>query len=349
MKRVGFLYEKIYDKENIKKAISCAAEGKKRRADVQRVLLNYSYYVNEIHDMLKNKTFVPSDYRTVVIEDGSQHKKRDISKPNFYPDQIIHWCIYLVIKPHLYPRMYNYSCGSIPERGVHYGKKHIEKWVVNDRKNTKYYLKMDIRKYYPSINIDILMNKIKRRFKDPELIKILELILYKHDKGLPIGMLLSQVFANFYADNIDNYIKHQLHAVYYVRYMDDMIIFSRNKKQLHKMRKLIQELLELEGLTMKPNWQVYKFDVAPLDFMGFRFYRGYTLLRKSIMYRISRKVQKVSKKCPKITFYDACSIMSYMGWIVHTNSHNFYLIRVKPFISIAYMKSIIRRTLSAIL
>lgn len=346
MKRIGYLYDKICDKENIKLAIKYASQDKKHRADVQKVLDHLQASIDEIHKILIEKTYQPADYETETIQDGSQHKKRVISKPNFYPDQIIHWCIYLVIKPHIYPRMYNYSCGSIPKKGVHYGKKHIEKWVVNDKKNTKYYLKMDIQKYYPSIDNKILMNKIKRRFKDPDLIEILERIIYKTE-GLPIGMLLSQVFANFFADDIDFFIKHKLKAVYYVRYMDDMVIFGRNKKELHKMRKLIDQLLQEHKLTMKKNWQIFKFQCTPLDFMGFRFYRGYTLLRKSIMFRIARKVKKVGKKGKDATFHDACSIMSYMGWVSHTNTYNFYLKRIKPYISIQEMKNIIRRTLNA--
>ena len=81
--------------------------------------------------------------------------------------------------------------------------------------------------------------------------------------------------------------------------------------------------------------------------MGFRFYRGYTLLRKSIMFRIARKAKKVGKKGKDATFHDACSIMSYMGWVSHTNTYNFYLKRIKPYISIREMKNIIRRTLNA--
>lgn len=131
--------------------------------------------------------------------------------------------------------MYEFSCGSVPCRGVHYGKRFIKQWVMQDRKNTKYYLKMDVRKFYPSVKPDRVMEKLRRVFKDYRLLNLIGLILSKAD-GLPIGMLLSQVFANFFMTDVDHYIKQELKAVHYVRYMDDMVVFGRNKKELHKMR-----------------------------------------------------------------------------------------------------------------
>lgn len=319
-----------------------ASKGKRDRRDVQRILANKEFYVEQIHQMLVNEQFEPTLYIEDTIFDGSQNKTRNIQKPKFYPDQIVHWCIYLAFRDHLYKSMYAFSCGSIPGRGVHYGKRYIQKWVVNDRKNTKYYLKMDVRKFYPSIQPWRLMQKLERKIKDRRFLGLLWKIL-SMCAGLPIGILLSQILANFFMNDMDFYIKQELGAVHYMRYADDMVVFGRSKKKLHQMRQKIESYLARNGLTMKGNWCVNRFDKEPLDFMGFRFYRDHTTIRRSIMLRISRKVRKVARKGDRATFRDACSVLSRMGWIKCTNSYGFFIKWVKPYISIGRMKNIVRR------
>ena len=238
--------------------------------------------------------------------------------------------------------MYGLSCGSIPGRGIHYGKRFVERWVRTDRKNTKYYLKMDVRHFYPSVDKRMLMEKLERKFKDPRLLALIQVILDNGD-GLPIGILLSQVFANFYLSSLDFAIKQKYGERYYIRYMDDMVVFSPNKKHLHALRRSIDKELHGLGLTMKRNWQVCKFDAEPLDYMGFRFYRDRTTLRRSIMLRITRTVRRVDAKGKNATNRDACAVISYLGWIKHSDSYGLYAKWVKPYLHIQRLKSIIRR------
>lgn len=342
MKRIGNLYEIVCDESTIRQAIYEASRGKRRRREVQKVLANMDEYAGKIRRMLVNETFKPSPYSRETIRDGSRNKERDILKPRFYPDQIIHWCIYLAIREPFYRGMYVFSCGSIPERGVHYGKRYVKKWITQDKKNTKYYLKMDIRKFYPSVKPWRLLEKLKRKIKDQKLLRLLALILSMSD-GLPIGILLSMILANFFMNEVDFYIKQELGAIHYIRYADDMVIFDCNKKRLHRMRRKVEERLAMEGLVLKGNWCVSRFDKEPLDFMGFRFYRDHITLRKSIMLRISRKVRKVWKKGNAVTFKDACSVLSRLGWVKHTNSYGFFIKWIRPYISIVRMKNIVRR------
>ena len=345
MKRIGNLYEIVCSKETIHKAIHEASRGKKKRRDVQKILPNEDFYVDRIHRMLVSESYIPTPYIKETICDGSQNKVRNILKPRFYPDQIVHWCLYLAFREPFYRGMYVFSCGSIPDRGVHYGKKYVQKWVRDDRKNTKYYLKMDIKKFYPSVKPWRLMQKLERKIKDQKFLRLMRKILFMSD-GLPIGILLSQILANFFMNEVDYYIKQELGAKYYIRYADDMVIFDCNKKRLHHMRRKIQERLAVEGLTLKENWCVSRFDKEPLDFMGFRFYRDHITLRRAIMLRISRKVRKVSRKGNRATAHDAFSIISRWGWIKHTDSYGFFVKWIKPYISIVRMKNIARRAQS---
>ena len=162
-----------------------------------------------------------------------------------------------------------------------------------------------------------------------------------------MGFYLSQWLANWYLQDLDHYIKEQLGARYYIRYMDDMVIFGPNKRELHRIRKGIGDYLNNRlRLELKGNWQVFLFHYVKkngeetgrfLDFMGFRFYRNRTTLRKTIMIRATRKAKKLSKK-EKPTIYDARQMLSYLGWIDATDSYGVYEERVKPFVNIQKLK-----------
>lgn len=243
--------------------------------------------------------------------------------------------------------MYEHSYGSIPGRGVHKGKKQIEKWIKRDTKNVKYCLKMDIRKYFDSIPHDVLRDKLSKLIHDKRFLNILYELISVRDSniGIPLGFYTSQWIANWYLQGLDHYIKEELKAPHYIRYMDDMVIFSSNKRKLHKIKEKISERLEELGLTLKGNWQVFRFDYIKhgkhygrcLDFMGFKFYRDKTILRKSIMLKACRKAKKISKK-DKATIYDIRQMLSYIGWIDCTDTYNMYENRIKPYVNIGKCK-----------
>ena len=236
--------------------------------------------------------------------------------------------------------LYDYCCASIRGRGLLYGVKYIRKIIVRDRKNTKYCLKLDIKKFYPSINKEILKKKFRKVIKCGDTLDLIDLIIDSSKSGVPIGNYTSQWFANFYLQDLDHYIKEKLKVPYYIRYMDDMVLFHRNKKELHKIRIAIQDFLNKEDLKLKENWQLFKLDSRPLDFLGYRFYRGYTTLRRANFLRIKRRVKRVFKK-QKINYEDASAIISYCGWLKHCNSYNYRQKYIRPYISIKKCKEVV--------
>ena len=323
MKRKGNFYKDICSKDNIRKAIIGAAKGKKNRGNVAKILENIDKYVDILYFMLSTKNIKLSPYKKMTIHDGANKKERIIFKPAFFPDQCIHWCLMLQLQPILLKGMYEYCCASVPNRGIHYGSKYIKRILKDDKKNTKYCLKLDIRKFYPSIDKNICKGKFRAIIKDYDVIELIDNIVdSNNESGLPIGNFTSQWFANFYLQDLDHYIKEKLHIKYYLRYMDDMILFSRNKKELHKVKNEIDNFLKKEGLNLKNNWQLFKVDSRPVDFLGYRFYRGYTTLRRSNFLRIKRRVKKIVKR-GYIRLIDAQSIISYHGWLSHCDSFNY--------------------------
>lgn len=338
MKRYGNLWEKVTDIENIKKAIICASKEKRGRATVEKTITRIEESATIIQTLLKSHSYAPSPYKECKIYDGARKKERIIKKPCFFPDQCIHWSLMLVIEPILEKRMYKWSCASIKGRGSHYAKNYV-KGALKDAHNTKYAYQLDIRKFYPSIDNDKLKEKLRRVFKDKDVIWLLDTII-DTDEGLPIGNYTSQWLANFYLTDFDNFVKEELKMPYYVRYADDMLLFSPDKRKLHRARRSVEEYISNEGLTIKPNWQVYKTDSRPIDFIGFVFYRDHIILRDNLYLRIKRRAKKIGKK-RRLTVKDARCMTSYWGYIVNSDSHNFYIKDIKPLCDINACKEVI--------
>lgn len=286
--------------------------------------------------MLVNKTYRASPYIEKTIEDGATKKIRTIYKPRYYPDQIIHWALMLQLQPIIMRGMYQYSCGSVPGRGTGYGQKMLRKWLDSDRKHTKYCLKMDISKFYPSVNNEKLKSMFRRMIKDEDCLWLIDEIIDSAE-GLPIGNYTSQWFSNFFLQGLDHYIKEQLGVKYYLRYVDDLVLLGSNKKKLHKARIAVAEYLIGIGLIIKGDWQVFRVDKRAIDFLGFRFYRNKTILRKRNALRIKRRLQKIKKK-GHLNYKDACAVVSYWGWVKRSDSYRFYHKYMEPIVSIKKAK-----------
>lgn len=342
MKRVGNIYQKIIEYENIKMAVLKASLGKRNRKYVANRLRNIDETVKAVQEILGRQTYVPSPYTVKKILDGANQKERTIHKPRFFPDQIIHWALMLQLQPVIMKGMYQYCCGSVPGRGTSYGQKALRKWLDKDCRGTKYCLKMDVSKFYPSIDVEILKQMFRRRVKDTKCLWLIDAILDSGGYGLPIGNYTSQWFSNFYLQGLDHFIKEILRAKYYIRYVDDLVILGPNKKKLHKIRKEIDAYLDKIHLTMKGNWQVFPVRSRAIDFLGLKFYASKTTLRKRNYLRIRRRFNKIAKK-PSLSYSDACAVVSYWGWLKRSDSYRLYNETLKPKVNINEAKQRIKQ------
>jgi len=318
-----------------------ASMGKRNQKRVRHVLINLPMAAEAIHEMLSAKTYKPSPYIIKTVMDGTARKKRTICKPRFFPDQIIHWALMLQLQPVIMRGMYEYNCGSVPGRGTSLGQKALRKWLDTDRRGTKYCLKMDVSKFYPSVDNAALKQMFRRVLKDKDCLWLIDTIIDSAG-GLPIGNYTSQWFANFYLQGLDHFIKQELRVKYYLRYVDDLVLLGPNKKKLHAARKVIDGYLSGIGLQLKDNWQVFRVDDRGIDFLGFRFFRDRTILRKRNALRIRRRLNKIRKKgC--LSYRDACAVVSYWGWIKRSDSYRFYNRYVKSICSIGKAKRTVSR------
>lgn len=344
MKTYKHLYEVYCDRGTFSDGYDFSfQDGKLKRKKFSKVYFDPGFK-DKAYDYALN--FKRVYHTPKLIYDGLGKKQRNIIVPTVL-EQIVHNMVYITMKPIFHTGLYEHSYGSIPDRGCYLGMKTIKKWIKKDSENCKYCLKMDIRKFFESIPHDILIKKLRKIIKDEKFMYVLIEVIESAENGLPLGFYTSQWLANWYLQDFDHFVKEQLRAKYYIRYMDDMVIFDVSKETLHYFRKEIQKYLnERLGLTLKDNWQVFLFHYVkedgsdggrPLDFMGYKFYRNRITMRKRIMYRATQKARRMGKK-EKPTIYDCQQMTAYLGWIDGTDTYQMYLDKVKPYVNIQDIK-----------
>lgn len=309
MKRYGGLWEQVCSLENIELAHRRARKGKAHYGEVIMVDRDPDHYFGVIRELLINKAYVNSRYTIMLKTDGV--KDREIWKLPYFPDRVIHHCMVNVLEGIWMQGFIRDTYSSLPGRGVHDGVKRIRKALLSVEETT-YCLKMDIKKFYQTIDHEALKKIVRRKIKDADLLWLLDLII-DSAVGVPIGNYSSQYFANIYLSDFDHWLKEEKRVKHYFRYCDDLVILGNKKDELHGLRLAIDEYLSTRlKLTVKGNWQVFPIDVRGVDFLGYRFFHGYTLVRKSIVQRFKTKYQKGDKK----------SMAAYNGWFVWANTYN---------------------------
>lgn len=353
MKSYNNLYEPMTDEIYIESKIWDASKGKRNREDVAEVFENMPKSVNHIKNMMMNEGYHSPFHIPTKINESSSKKTREIVKPFFWCEQVVHHMFVGQFKQIVMRGFYEYSCGSIPDRGVHYAKRYIEK-KLHAYGNKKFYvLKMDIRHFYASVDRDILKSMLNKQIRDKRFYNLAcEIIDYdgvEHGKGLPLGFYTSQWFGNYFLKGLDHFIKEQLHADTYVRYVDDMVIFDTNKRKLHRMVESIQGELAKLGLELKGNWQVFMFESAKdskrgraLDFLGFVFHRNRTTLRKSLLRAARRKANRIWAK-GKPTWYAASQMLSYCGWFYGAKAHKYFQKWILSKVNIRKLKRVVSK------
>lgn len=308
MKRKNNLYQQICSLENLQLADQIARKGKLQQPAVIEHDKNRDANLLALQEMLVNKTYKTSPYTTFIIKEP---KERLIFRLPYFPDRIAQHAAMNILKPFFLETFTadTYSC--IEGKGIRAATFDLRKALL-DVPGTRYCLKMDIRKFYPSVDHAILKMLLRKKFKDKDLLSFLDEIIDSAD-GLPIGNYLSQYLANFYLSYFDHWIKEVLGVKYYFRYADDIIIPAATKEYLHQLLYDIRNYLRIElKLEVKDNYQIFPVSARGIDFVGYpTFHNGEVYMRKSIKQAFARAVFNCA---PKST------IDSYKGWAKHCNS-----------------------------
>ena len=349
-----YLWRKCLEPEIIAEAWLNARKGKARRSEVDYIERNFEACVSRMREMIFNtrpdgdpdKAFYPVKHRPKHrFEFG---KIRKTYCPTMW-EQWVHHIVVLVLKPILLKTSYNYSCGSVPNKGSSYGKREIERAIR--KRGFKYYAKLDVRHFFHHVGIGFVIKELKLLIDDEWLFFLIRRIFFYFPNSLPLGFYPSQWFCNYILCRVDWLIKKR-RPICYVRYVDDFVICHNNKKWLHTLIRYIKQYIGRKlRLKLKENWQVVRFDYhsinrgiigRPLDFMGFVFYRNRTIIRRSTYYRTCRFAKKLATY-QTIALRQAQSMISRMGPFKTTDTIEAWRLYIQPYISITSLKSIIRK------
>ena len=304
MKRIGNLYSKIIDIENLELADKNARKGKLKSYGVRLHDMNRENNILKLHEQLRNKQYKTSEYNIFKIYEP---KERDIYQLPYYPDRIVHHAVMNILEPIWVSTFTSDTFSCIKGRGIHGCWKKVRK-ALKDEENTAYCLKIDIKKYYPSIDHNILKSLIRKKINSAQ--------------GVPIGNYLSQYFANIYLTYFDHWIKEDLKVKYYFRYADDMVFLHQDKKELRKIYKEINTYLKDElKLEIKSNYQIFPTQIRGIDFVGYVFRHSHTLIRKSIKQNFCRKIAKLLKRKLNNKEFKQ-GIAAWLGWCKYSDSIN---------------------------
>lgn len=335
MKRHGYLYPKLCNTDNLRLAHQNARKGKTHYRDVKKVDGNPELYLRRIQKMLLTKKYVVGRY-TIFKKRAECGKVREIYRLSYFPHRIIHHAILQIVEPIWLPTYIADSYCCIKGRGIHRAMQKIQRLMR--REKPEYCLKLDVKKFYPSCKNHITKQIIRRKIKDPDMLWLLDTIIDSCE-GLPIGNYMSQHLANLFLTPFDWYCKQVLGIKHYFRYCDDIVIFNDSKPELHMWLNAIQAYMRDEcSLELKDNYQIFPTNTRGVDFLGYRFFHNYTLLRKRTSKRVLRRARRIKKKQHASTA-DLRSMMSYKGWMAPANTHNLQAVVYDPDVRRAIAKT----------
>lgn len=326
MKRFGNLYERIISVENLRLADEKARRGKAHTYGVRLHDRRREANIQALHEALRTKTFKTSAYDVFTVYEP---KERVIYRLPYYPDRIVHHAIMNVIEPIFVNTFTHNTYSCVKGRGIEGCARNVDKIIRRYEGRPLYCLKIDIRKFYPSIDHDVLKRIVRRKIKDNDLLWLLDEIIDSAD-GLPIGNYLSQYLANLTFAYFMHWVNETLHLECQ-EYADDFVFYSDDKRRLHDAFREIRRYIEDElHLVVKGNWQVFpvadsRYDKhgRAIDYVGYRFYRHQKLVRKGIKKNLCRTVSRLRRQSPELPEREfKQAVAPWLGWAKHSDSRH---------------------------
>ncbi|MDP3974112.1 MAG: reverse transcriptase domain-containing protein [Candidatus Daviesbacteria bacterium] len=320
------LYSQLISIEHLLQAWEEFKVGKRNKSDVQNFERNLENSLFSLHRDLKERVYQHASYTAFNIYDP---KFRHIHKARVR-DRIVHHAVVSLIEP-LFDKTFiydSYSCRD--NKGSH---KAVTRLAIFIRKISKNYtgncfvLKLDVKKFFANVNQTILFDCIKKRVEDPDLLCLIKNILgsFSNNTGIPIGNLTSQIFANIYLNELDQFVKHVLKEKYYIRYCDDFTIVSPTKRHLENLIPQIETFLnEKLRLSLHEGKIVIRKYTQGVDFLGYIIMPHVILPRTKTRRRVFKKLrEKINNLQTGIVSEGSFnqSLQSYLGYLGHANSY----------------------------
>lgn len=317
MKTYSNLWDKFISKENFELAYKNSIKGKSKQRQIKEFKKNKDENLEKVRRLVISGKFHTSKYRKMTIYEP---KERIIYKLPYNPDRIVQHAVMNILKPILLKKFIQNSYACIEGRGQHKASRKCSEYV---RRN-EYCLQGDCRKFYPSINHDVLSAMFHRIIKDERFLGLVDDIIYsiEGETNCPIGNYCSQRFGNYYLTKLDNFIKHGLKIRDYVRFCDDFLIFANDKEMLKAYRIRVKDFLKSQNLLDCSKLELFKTRQG-VDFCGYRSFGKYVLLRKATAKRAKKRIREFNLNFYKYdNEYVAQSVASTKGVLKHCCSYN---------------------------
>lgn len=308
------------------RAYERASAGKRKRRDVIAYSIDLETNLMNIVNSIKNNKYKIGEYHEFIVYEP----KERIIKSLPFKDRIVHqWYVEEFIIPYIVPKFIKDTYACIRNRGTHKALYTTQRYMkIMKRKYQNYYiLKCDIRKYFYSIDKHILYKIICKYFKDKALLDFTQKLIFDSEEiiGIPIGNYTSQYFANIYLNELDHFVKETLRIKYYVRYMDDFVILTKDREEAKeiflKISNFLNEFLSLE-LNKKSK---YYPSALGVDFCGYKIFETHVLLRK----RSKKDIRKKIKRWNKMKHLNKSVQLSWNSWLAHSSHANSYRLQQK--------------------
>lgn len=328
MRRLGNIFDEIVSTKNLVEAHREARRNKRRYHQVFRFEKHFKYNIRKLHRELVEDRWSIFGYRQFPRFDSG--KLRIIDWNPCYKDNLVQHAIERVAGRFLVKTLIEDTYAGIKKRGIHKGVERIKRFLAEYPPDTPIYiLKMDVRKYYQSIDHDILKKKLRRKIKDKRVLHLFDLIIDSHSPGLPIGNYISQLLANYYLSSYDRFVKDSGFK-HYSRYCDDIVIVSSDKDKLRDLLRTTEQMFAELKLTLKPNAQVFPIERYGLDFLGYVFRRNEIVLRKKTERNYCRAANRYNEKPTEKNRHPLSSYWGIIKWLTRGDRlwHKFF---EKPF------------------
>lgn len=321
------LYEKVIDYNNIKVSYKKTQQAQ-RKYRKEAIIFDMAREKNlvALWRELKNETYTPGDYIEFKVYEP---KERLIHAPRIR-DKVVQFVVHMVLQDVYYNKFIDSSYACLVGRGTHKAVDKVQhnmrycKWKYGDA----WILKMDVSKFFYSINRDILKQILRKKIKDDKFLRLLDMIIDSSpegEKGIPLGNVTSQDFANIYLNELDQYAKRFLGLKYYVRYMDDIIVVLPTKEEAQRAKESLTAFLN-ERLDLQTNEKTKIFPVDQgVNAYGFKIYTTHKLVRDSSKAAMKRRIKAMDKKVKEGELekkYVQQCVNSWLGHARHSNSYN---------------------------
>ena len=330
MKRLGGIWRQVVSFENLLSAYRKARRGKRERPEVARFGLDLEKELLSLQRELLAGDYHPGTYRLFTLY---ERKPRLIAAAPFR-DRVVHHAVMNVIEPALDRTFLHDSYACRAGKGVHAAVARYQGWA----RRYAYVLKMDIAQYFPSVDHDLLRDKLRRRIKDKCVLALLDRIIdgspavdrtleyfpgddlltpISRRTGIPIGNLTSQFFANLYLDDFDHYAKEVLHCKAYLRYVDDTVVLDDDKAKLGELRAVVRERLARDRLRLHPRKVQVSRVSEGLDLLGYLVYPHRRRLRNDNGHHFTRRLRRMAAMYAADRLDWAAIDASVQSWIAH--------------------------------